>query len=84
MVIAYGSPEIQAELLKDQGNSYFKKDKFGAAIEAYTQVFLIAYSLILATWESEFVFTWKYLLVRFSINILGLNFWSLGASIRVT
>lgn len=31
------SPKDQAELLKDQGNSYFKKEKLGAAIEAYTQ-----------------------------------------------
>lgn len=48
-MIVYGSPENQAEILKDQGNSYFKRDKLGAAIEAYTQVFLIATSLILAT-----------------------------------
>lgn len=27
----------QAELLKQEGNSYFKKDRLGAAIEAYTQ-----------------------------------------------
>lgn len=45
----YGSPENQAEILKDQGNSYFKKDKLGAAIEAYTQVFSTATSLILST-----------------------------------
>lgn len=32
-----GSPEKQAEFLKDQGNQYFKKGKLGAAIEAYTQ-----------------------------------------------
>jgi hypothetical protein len=35
------SPKDQAELLKDQGNSYFKKEKLGAAIEAYTQVFYV-------------------------------------------
>ena len=33
------SPNEQAEILKDQGNFYFKKEKLGAAIEAYTQVF---------------------------------------------
>eukprot|EP01018_Ginkgo_biloba_P025030 Gb_03039 [translate_table: standard] len=27
----------QAELLKQDGNNYFKKDRLGAAIEAYTQ-----------------------------------------------
>lgn len=32
--------EKQAEYLKDQGNIYFKKDKLGAAIEAYTEVYL--------------------------------------------
>lgn len=32
--------EKQAELLKDQGNLYFRKEKLGAAIEAYTQVSL--------------------------------------------
>lgn len=36
------SPQKQAELLKDQGNMCFKKDRLAAAIEAYTQVhFLI-------------------------------------------
>lgn len=35
------SQKEQAELLKDQGNSYFKKEKLGAAIEAYTQVFYL-------------------------------------------
>lgn len=32
--------EKQAEHLKDQGNIYYKKDKLGAAIEAYTEVYL--------------------------------------------
>jgi hypothetical protein len=32
------TPEKQAELLKDQGNLYFKKERLGAAIEAYTEV----------------------------------------------
>lgn len=32
------TPEKQAELLKDQGNMYFKKDRLAAAIEAYTEV----------------------------------------------
>ncbi|KAG0558174.1 hypothetical protein M758_10G009100 [Ceratodon purpureus] len=31
------SPQKQAELLKDQGNMYFKKDRLAAAIEAYTE-----------------------------------------------
>jgi len=57
MVTVYGSPENHAEILKDQGNFYFKKDKLGAAIEAYTQVFLIANSLILVTREVDFVLT---------------------------
>lgn len=30
--------EKQAELLKDQGNKFFKKDRLAAAIEAYTEV----------------------------------------------
>lgn len=30
--------EEQAELLKDQGNIFFKKDRLAAAIEAYTEV----------------------------------------------
>ena len=32
------SPAKQAELLKKDGNSYFKKDRIGAAIDAYTEV----------------------------------------------
>lgn len=32
------TPEKQAELLKDQGNKFFKKDRLAAAIEAYTEV----------------------------------------------
>ena len=28
----------QAEILKDQGNLYFKKERLAAAIEAYTEV----------------------------------------------
>jgi STIP1 family protein 1 len=31
-------PEKQAEILRDQGNLYFKKERLGAAIEAYTEV----------------------------------------------
>ncbi|XP_030935540.1 E3 ubiquitin-protein ligase CHIP isoform X1 [Quercus lobata] len=31
------SPAKQAELLKKDGNSYFKKDRIGAAIDAYTE-----------------------------------------------
>eukprot|EP00249_Psilotum_nudum_P017149 c26182_g3_i1 orf=428-1378(+) len=31
------SSQKQAELLKDQGNLYFKKNRLGAAIEAYTE-----------------------------------------------
>ena len=30
----------QAELLRLDGNTYFKKDRIGAAIDAYTEVFL--------------------------------------------
>jgi len=30
-------PEKQAEILRDQGNLYFKKERLGAAIEAYTE-----------------------------------------------
>lgn len=29
----------QAEQLKQDGNSYFQKNRFGAAIDAYTEVF---------------------------------------------
>lgn len=29
----------QAEQLRINGNNYFKKDRFGAAIDAYTEVF---------------------------------------------
>lgn len=29
----------QAELLRQDGNTYFKKDRFGAAIDAYTEVY---------------------------------------------
>lgn len=29
---------IQAERLRQDGNTYFKKDRFGAAIDAYTEV----------------------------------------------
>ena len=40
--------EKQAEILKDQGNLYFKKERLAAAIEAYTEVFhSIISSLIL-------------------------------------
>lgn len=28
----------QAELLRQDGNTYFKKDRIGAAIDAYTEV----------------------------------------------
>lgn len=28
----------QAEKLRQDGNNYFKKDRFGAAIDAYTEV----------------------------------------------
>lgn len=31
----------QAEQLRKDGNHYFKKDRFGAAIEAYTEVLLV-------------------------------------------
>jgi hypothetical protein len=31
----------QAELLRNDGNHYFKKARFGAAIDAYTEVFLL-------------------------------------------
>jgi STIP1 family protein 1 len=30
----------QAEQLRQDGNFYFKKDRFGAAIDAYTEDFL--------------------------------------------
>lgn len=32
------TPASQAEMLKDRGNTYFKKERLGAAIEAYTEV----------------------------------------------
>ncbi len=38
MASAVAPPEKQAEILKDMGNIYFKKERFGAAIEAYTEV----------------------------------------------
>lgn len=37
------SPQRQAEILKDQGNMFFKKDRLAAAIEAYTEVFLLLF-----------------------------------------
>jgi tetratricopeptide (TPR) repeat protein len=37
MASAVAPPERQAEILKDMGNLYFKKERFGAAIEAYTE-----------------------------------------------
>ncbi|CAM6023986.1 unnamed protein product [Sphagnum balticum] len=37
MASAVAPPEKQAEILKDMGNLYFKKERFGAAIEAYTE-----------------------------------------------
>lgn len=39
----------QAELLRNDGNNYFKKSRFGAAIDAYTQVlfgFFFGYRLL--------------------------------------
>lgn len=33
----------QAELLRIDGNNYFKKNRFGAAIDAYTEVFFFRY-----------------------------------------
>lgn len=56
-----GSPEKQAEFLKDQGNQYFKKGKLGAAIEAYTQVCLDVTFTILDTWQLHFDLKWKHL-----------------------
>lgn len=35
------SPAKQAELRRQDGNLYFKKDRFGAAIDAYTEVLLL-------------------------------------------
>ncbi|KAI5058342.1 hypothetical protein GOP47_0026512 [Adiantum capillus-veneris] len=37
MATGFGSADKQAELLKDKGNLYFKKDRLFAAIEAYTE-----------------------------------------------
>ncbi|KAJ7538470.1 hypothetical protein O6H91_11G049300 [Diphasiastrum complanatum] len=37
MASRISSASKQAELLKDQGNLYFKKERFGAAIDAYTE-----------------------------------------------
>jgi STIP1 family protein 1 len=34
----FATAETQAEMLKDQGNRYFKKERLSAAIEAYTEV----------------------------------------------
>ncbi|CAM6095654.1 unnamed protein product [Calypogeia fissa] len=39
------SPEKQADLLKDKGNQYFKKEKLGAAIEAYTEAITLCPSV---------------------------------------
>lgn len=36
--VALSSSVKQAELLRKDGNHYFKKDRFGAAIDAYTEV----------------------------------------------
>lgn len=33
----------QAEKLRINGNTYFKKDRFGAAIDAYTEVFFFVF-----------------------------------------
>ena len=35
----------QAEQLRKDGNHYFSKDRFGAAIDAYTEVFFFFNSL---------------------------------------
>ncbi|XP_031490162.1 E3 ubiquitin-protein ligase CHIP [Nymphaea colorata] len=37
MAPTFASAERQAELLKQEGNTFFKKDRIGAAIEAYTE-----------------------------------------------
>lgn len=37
----------QAEQLRIDGNTYFKKDRFGAAIDAYTEVFFLSSSFSL-------------------------------------
>lgn len=37
----------QAEKLRIDGNTYFKKDRFGAAIDAYTEVLLFSFPLSL-------------------------------------
>lgn len=40
---ALSSALKQAEQLRMDGNHYFKKDRFGAAIDAYTEVFFLIY-----------------------------------------
>eukprot|EP00250_Pteridium_aquilinum_P001274 c11484_g1_i1 orf=823-1758(+) len=37
MSVGFAGADKQAELLKDQGNLYFKKERLAAAIEAYTE-----------------------------------------------
>lgn len=51
------SAVAQAEQLRINGNSYFKKDRFGAAIDAYTEVFFVNRSIIVdGYWDLVFVF----------------------------
>ena len=39
MAKGVSSAAVQAEQLKQDGNLYFKKNRLGAAIDAYTEVF---------------------------------------------
>lgn len=54
----------QAEKLRIDGNSYFKKDRFGAAIDAYTEVFL---GLLIYTSDGTHVsaFFWNFNLLSY-------------------
>lgn len=61
---ALAAAAIQAERLKSDGNDYFKRNRFGAAIDAYTEVFLsflFPQSFLILRVESgdgRFRFTW--------------------------
>lgn len=44
----------QAELLRNDGNNYFKKNRFNAAIDAYTEV-----SFKFSTFTNPFLFNCK-------------------------
>ncbi|KAL7201143.1 hypothetical protein ACSBR1_032951 [Camellia fascicularis] len=57
--VAVATASKQAEQLRQDGNTYFKKDRFGAAIDAYTEVsFSLSIYLIFLFYQPYFSIDW--------------------------